>query len=56
MDVETNLIIKTEGYTSNDLETPLLITTYEYNFNSVTDLKEFDKNDYPDFTYTKQKR
>ncbi len=56
MDIETNLIIKTEGYTSNNLETPLLITTYEYNFNSVTDLKEFDKNDYPDFTYTKHKR
>lgn len=56
IDLETNLILKQEAYTGNNIDELELgrIDTYEYYFNSVTDddIPEIDINDYPDYTYT----
>ncbi len=56
IDLETNLIVKQETYSGNNIDELELdeIDTYEYYFNSVTDddIPEFDINDYPDYKYT----
>lgn len=56
IDLETNLILKQEAYSGNNINELKLgrIDTYEYYFNSVTDndIPKFDINDYPDYKYT----
>lgn len=56
IDLETNLILKQEAYSGNNIDELELgrIDTYEYYFNSVTDddILEFDINDYSDYKYT----
>ena len=53
IDLDTNLIIRTE-YIEDKGSKPYCVADYEYHFNTIDELKTFNINDYPDYTYKKE--